>query len=175
VRGPVEGAEKGARGDRRIARAQRAAGDAGGDDRADAALVAVPFGDDERAETGREGVDLEMGGGTFDAADETEHVRARKRVEAVGQRPARAARVGERLEQTVERAVLAEEEQLVLAAEVVIEVAGRQIGGGGDVAHAGGREAAFAEDAGGGAEDVQPAQIRPAANPGAAADRTAVR
>ena len=56
-----------------------------------------------------------------------------------------APRRGERGEQTVERAVLAEKQDLVLAAEVVVQVAGREVGGDRDVAHAGGGEAAVAE------------------------------
>ena len=64
-------------------------------------------------------------------------------VQAAGQRPlAIASRFGQRLEQAIERSILAEEQDLVLAAEVVVEVTGRQVGGDGDVPHAGGREAA---------------------------------
>jgi hypothetical protein len=67
--------------------------------------------------------------------------------------PVSTARVGERAEQLVGRAVLAEEEQLVFAAEVVIQIARRQVRRGGDVAHPRGGEAAIAEDAGRGGEN----------------------
>src|SRR4030088_1325187 len=46
---------------------------------------------------------------------------------ADGERPRLAARRSQRVEEAIERAILAEEQQLVLPAEVVIEVAGRQI------------------------------------------------
>jgi hypothetical protein len=64
-------------------------------------------------------------------------------------------------EQPVGGAVLTEEQQFVLAAEVVIEIAGRQIGGDADVAHPGRREPAFAKDAGRGAHDLDAAGVRP--------------
>src|SRR6185503_5640530 len=78
-----------------------------------------------------------------------------------------APRVGQRLEQPIERAALAEEEDFVLAAEVVIEIRRREVGGDGDLAHPGGGKAAGAEDAGGGAHDRDPAAV--------GASRTAVR
>ncbi len=65
----------------------------------------------------------------------------------------------QRREQAVQRPVLAEEEQLLLAAEVVIQVPRREVGGDGDVAHAGGGEAAGAEHAGGGAHDFDTAGL----------------
>ena len=88
-------------------------------------------------------------------------MRGRQIVQAIGQRPAVASRRGERGEQAVERSVLAEEEQLVLAAEVVIQVAGREIGGDRDVAHAGGGEPARAEHARRGAHDLDAAHVGP--------------
>jgi len=74
-------------------------------------------------------------------------------------RPASALRRGDGGEHLVERAVLTVVEDLVFAAEVVVEVAGRQIGGDGDVAHAGGGEAAVAERARGRFEDGQPPRL----------------
>ena len=56
-------------------------------------------------------------------------------------------------EHAIERAVLAVEEDLVLAAEVVVEIRGREVGGLGDVAHAGVGEPALAEHARRGAQD----------------------
>jgi hypothetical protein len=77
-------------------------------------------------------------------------------VQAIGQRPRRiAARLGQRFEQPIERSVLAEEEDLVLAAEVMIEIGGREVGRDRDLAHAGGGKAAGAEDTRGGAHDVE--------------------
>ncbi len=67
---PVERAEKGAGGDGRIgaAAARRC------DESAHAALVAIALGDDPVAKRRRQGVDLEVSGGRFEAIDETEHV-----------------------------------------------------------------------------------------------------
>jgi hypothetical protein len=73
----------------------------------------------------------------------------------------------QRGEQPIERAVLAEEQDFVLAAEVVIEVGRREVGGPGDVAHAGGGKAAAAEDLRRGPQDLDAPRIGP--------DRTAVR
>jgi len=155
VSGPRQGAEKRARGDRRVGRAQRAALDAVGDQRADPALVAIALGDDAGAKARRQGVDLEMRGRSLHFVDQAEHVGHGHVVQAAGQRPAAIApRVRQRVEQAIERSILAEEQDLVLAAEVVVQVAGRQVGGDGDVPHAGRREAARPEHAGGGPHDV---------------------
>ena len=160
--GPVERAEKGAGRDGRIAVTQFAAPDAGGDEGPDAVLVAIALGDDERPQAGGERVDLEVCRGSFDAVDQAADVGRRERVEAPAEPIATAPRLGQGEQQPIERAVLAEEQNLVLAAEVVVQVARREIGGAGDVAHAGGGEAAGAEDARGGAQDVEAARIGPA-------------
>ena len=65
--------------------------------------------------------------------------------QAFGGRRRRAARRGHGLEHAIERAILAIEQQIVLAVEVVIQVRGRQIRGVRDVAHAGVGEAALAK------------------------------
>ena len=154
-RRPVERAEKGARRHGRIAAAQLAAANAGGDERADTALVAIALGDDGRAQASGEGVDLEVRRRPFDAVDQTQDVRDRQRVQPRADRPAAGAGGAERAEKAVERPILTKEQDLVLAAEVVVQVAGGEVGGDGDLAHAGGGEAAGAEDAGGGAEDLE--------------------
>jgi hypothetical protein len=153
VRGPVERAETRARGHRGVGRPEQAGADAAGDERADAALVAVAFGDDAGAQPRRQGVDLEMRGRSLDIVEQHEHVGDGQGAQARRQRPAVAAGDGQGGEQPVERAVLAEEEQFVLAGEVVIQVAGREVGGDGDVAHPGGSEAAGPEHARRGAHD----------------------
>src|SRR6266850_2164332 len=68
-----------------------------------------------------------------------------------------AARSVEIGDQAIEGVVLAEEEDLVFAAEIVVEIGGREVGGGGDFAHSGFGVAAGTEFAAGGAQDVQPA------------------
>jgi len=164
---PVERTEERAGGDGRLG----AAGTCRGDEGAHAALVTIALGDDPLAKRRWQGVDLEVGGGPFEAIDETEHVRDGELAEAYRERApilgAGRARGGQSVEQAVEGAVLAKEEQLFLAAEVVVQVAGRQVGGDGDVAHAGGAEAAGAKHAGGGAHDVDAPRL--------GAFRTAVR
>ena len=99
--------------------------------------------------------------------------------ERAGDRPAdrsRCARRGDGVEHAIERAVLAVEEHLVLAVEVVVEVRRRQVGGDGDVAHAGVGEAALAKEAGGRAQDgVALARRAAGARRRPALNRTAVR
>jgi hypothetical protein len=103
----------------------------------------------------------------FDLGDQAEDVADREIAQPLRQRTLVALRIGQRGEQPVERAILAEEEDFVLAAEVVIQVRGREIGGDGDVAHPRGSEAAVAEDLRRGAQDADAAGI--------GTDRTAVR
>jgi len=104
-------------------------------------------------------VDLEVRRRSVDFVDDAQHVRDG---EIVQPRPHRAAiRAGPRqgVEHPIERAALAEIEQLVFAREVVIQVAGREVGGRGDIAHAGGGEADLAKCACGGAQDLHAARI----------------
>lgn len=89
--------------------------------------------------------------------------------QSVWERPAPGARGGGGREQPVERSILAEEEDIVLAGEVVVEVARREVGGDGNLAHAGGGEAARPEHVRGGAQDLDPAAVGP--RPGAAGRR----
>src|SRR4030095_2697554 len=110
---PVERAEKSARGDGRVRWPQRAVAHAGGDQPAYAALVAIALGDDLRAKPRRQCVYLEMRRGPFDFIDEAQNVRLGEIGEPRRQRHATALRGGERGEQPSERAVLAEEEELV--------------------------------------------------------------
>src|SRR6267378_5339013 len=71
-----------------------------------------------------------------------------------GSCPARSVEIGD---QAIEGIVLAEEEDFVFAAEIVVEVGGGEVGGGGDFAHAGFGEAAGAEFASGGAQNFEAA------------------
>ena len=160
--GPVERAEKRARRDGGVGGPQFVALDPVGDDRADAALVAVALGDNRRAQPRRQGVDLEMGGRPFHLVEQAADVRGSHVVQPVGERPRPIApHLGERFEQAIERSVLAEIQDLVLAAEIVIEVARRQVGGDGNLAHPGGGEAAGAEHPRGGAHDLDPPIVGP--------------
>ena len=161
VRGPVQRAEEGARRDGGIGRVESSGTNAVGHERADAALVFIAFGDDASSETRREGVDFEMRRRSLDLVNQAEDVRDGHVPDAKRQRTSIPARFGQRFEKPIHRAVLAEEQQLVLAAEVVIEVAGGKIRGDGDVAHAGGGEPARAEDARRGPHDRHAAAVGP--------------
>jgi len=167
VRRPVERAEKGARRDGRVADAKLAGSDTGGHQGPDAALVPVALGDDRFAERGRQGVHLQMRRRALDLVDEAAHVREGKCAQPARERAARPPRGGERVEEAIQRPVLAEEEDFVLAPEIVIQVRGRELGRDRDVAHPGRAVAAGAEDTRRGAQDLDP--------PGVGADRTAVR
>ena len=153
MRRPVQRAEQRTCGDGRIRGPQLAAADAVSDESADAAFVSIPFRDDALAQPRRQGIDFEMRRRSFHFVEQTEDMTDGERPEPRGERLFVAAGRRERREQPIEGAILAEEEQFVLAAEVVIEVAGRQVRGGRDVAHAGGGEAVRPEEARGGAED----------------------
>jgi len=149
---------------------QRAAPDAVGNERPHAALVPVALGDDGRAHPERQRRHFEVRRRSLDLVDQAEHVGDGEVVQAIGERPTVAPRGGEPPEQLVERLILAEEEELVLAAEVVIQVGGGEVGRDGDVAHAGRGEAVRAERPRGGPQDLDAPRI------GApAADRTTVR
>jgi hypothetical protein len=161
MRRPVERAEEGAGGDRRVGRAQEPPADAVRHQRADTALVAIALGDDARAQRRRQRVDLEMRRRSVDLVEQAQDVCGGEPAEPVGERPGIAPRRRERRQHPLERLVLAEEQQFILAAEVVIQVAGRQVGGGGDVAHPGRGEAAGAEHLRRGAHDRDAAGIGP--------------
>ena len=171
MRRPVEGAEERARGDRRVGGAQLAASDAVGDERADSAFVPIPLGDDRAPERRRKRVDLEVRRRPFDGIEKAADVGRRQRAEPVGKRALPASRFGERFEQTFERSILAEVQDLFLAGEIVIQIRRREVGGDGDVAHAGRGEAAGAEHAGRRAENLDAARVGPPAAPGRLAQR----
>ncbi len=147
MRGPVERAEERPRR-HRIA-----------DECPDAALVAITLGDDRGAQPRRQRIHLEVRRRSFDFVDQAQYVSERQLVQPRRQRPASTAGPRQRREQPVERPVLTEVEQLVLAAKVVVQVAGRQVRRLGDVAHAGRGEADAAERPRGGAQDLDPAGV----------------
>jgi signal transduction histidine kinase len=163
VRGPVERAEERARRHDHVAGAQIAASGARGDQAAHAALVAVALCDDLAPQPQRQGIDLEVGGGSFEIVDEAPDVRDGQLAETLRQGTPRPPSVAERVEQPVERAVLTEVEDLVLPAEIVIQVARREIRRTGDLAHAGGSEPMQPEDARGSAQDLDAPRVGAAA------------
>lgn len=167
MRGPVQRAQERACGDGGIRGAQRPGPDAGGDQRTNAAFVLVALGHDPHPQHGWQGVDFEMGGRALDLVDQAQDVGDGEIADAGGQRATIAPRGRQRVEQPIGGPVLAEEQQLVLASEIVIEIARRKVGGDADVAHAGRREAAIAEDARRRPHDLDA--------PGVGSFRTAVR
>jgi len=154
LRRPVQRAEERAGGEDGIGRLERAGTDSIGDQRADAALVPIALGDDRLSQPAGKGVDFEVRGGAFHLVDEREHVRFGEGAQTIRQRSGAAPRVGERAQELLQRSVLAEEQELVLPAEVVIQIARREVGGDRDVAHAGGGEPPLTEDAPRRAQDL---------------------
>jgi hypothetical protein len=169
--GPVESAQKRARGDRWISSLQFTTPDSVRDKRTDPMLVPVTFGKNRRAQPGRQRLDFQVGGGTFDFVDEAEHMGGGEAMKPCVNSAVRRPGSCERAQQAVERPILTEEEELLLATEVVIQVARREVGGDGNLAHARGRESSEAEDAGCRPQDADASRICSSGDP----DRTAVR
>ena len=159
MRGPVECAEKAAGSDRGVDGVELAGPHPFGDQGADAALVAIALGDDRGAQPLGQGIEFEMRSRALQFVNHAADVCRGERAQPVGERPGAAPRIVERRQQAIERPVLAEVEQFVLALEVVIQVAGRQVGGDRDVAHPGRRKAAVAKNPGGGAQDGDAARV----------------
>ena len=157
--GPVEGTEKGPRGDGGVSGCQFAPPDAGGYERADAALVSIALGHDQRAQPGRERIHLEVRGGPFYLIENAEHMSDGQGAEPPGQRAAARAGKFSRRQQAIQRPILAEEEDLVLPREVVVEVPWGKIGGVRDIAHPRGGESPRPEDVSGRAEDLDAAAV----------------
>ena len=99
-----------------------------------------------------------MGGGAFDFVEQAVQVEEDDCAKffACGLR-SHAASSLEIGDQAIEGVVLAEEEDFVFAAEIVIEVGRGEIGGSGDFAHAGFGEAPRAKFATGGAQNLEAA------------------
>jgi K+-sensing histidine kinase KdpD len=98
--------------------------------------------------------------GPLHGVHETQDMCGRETVEPPRKRVGCRGRIGQCGHQPIQCPVLAEEEELLLAAEVVVEVGRREVGGDRDFAHARGGEPALAEDTGGRAQDLEPPAIR---------------
>src|SRR5262249_40221670 len=107
----------------------------------------------------------------FDFVDEAEHMGGSEAMKPCVNSTVRRSGRGERVQQAVEGPILTEEEELVLAAEVVIQVARREVGGDGDLAHARGSESSEAEDVSGSSEDLDSPSLGATGDPA----RTTVR
>ena len=110
------------------------------DECANAALVPVALDHDRRPQALRQSVNFDVRRRSVDFVDEAENVGDGEVAKSGRQRPARPPSAIERGEQTIERAALAEEEQLVLALEIVIQVSRRKVRRHGNLAHSGRRE-----------------------------------
>ena len=159
--GPVQGAEERAGRDGGIDGAKQASPHAVLDECADAALVRIALDHNRRPQALRQGMNLDMRRRSFDLIDQAEDVGDGKVVKPRRERAAPFSGAIERGEQTIERAPLAEEEQLVLAFEVVIQVPGRQVGRRRDLAHPGRGETHRPERPRCRPENLHPAPIRP--------------
>jgi len=98
---------------------------------------------------------------SLDLVDQAEDVRDGERAQAIRQRSAFPPGARERVEHPIEGAALTEVEEFVLALEIVIEVAGGEVGGRRDVAHAGRGETHRPERLGGRSEDLDAAGVGP--------------
>src|SRR5260221_1498565 len=99
-----------------------------------------------------------MGGGALDFVEHAVQMEEDDCAEFFGcGSRSRAASFLEIGDQAIEGVVLAEEEDFVFASEIVVEVGGGEVSGGGDFAHAGFGEAAGAEFASGGAQNFEAA------------------
>src|SRR5260221_12656418 len=97
-----------------------------------------------------------MGGGALDFVEHAVQMEEDDCAEFFGcGSRSRAASFLEIGDQAIEGVVLAEEEDFVFASEIVVEVGGGEVSGGGDFAHAGFGEAAGAEFASGGAQNFE--------------------
>ena len=108
-------------------------------------------------QAGRERAGQEMGGGAFDFVEDAAQMGNDDRAQFFGGGGFGASRLLKSGEEAIESDVLAEEKDFVLALKVVVEISGREVDGGSDVAHAGFGEAGDAKLLSGGAEDFQPA------------------
>ena len=153
LHGPVECAQKRPGGDRRVGLRQFAAPDAGRDQRTDGAFVAIAPGDHRGAPPGGQGVELEVRRRPLYLFDQTAHVIGSQRAQPRRHRSLAAPGGGGVGQEAIERAVLAEIENLVLAAEVVVKVGGGEVRGHRDIPHASSGKAHRLEHPGGGGED----------------------
>lgn len=159
VGGPIERAEKRPRRDRRIASAQRASAYAVVDKGPDTSFVLVTLGDNRGSQPRRQRADFQMRRGPFDVVDQRQDVGDGERVEPLGQPAARPLRPVKRGEQSIERAPLTKEEQLLFASEVVVQIPRRQVRGGRYLAHTGGGEADGTKRPAGGTQDLEAPRV----------------
>ena len=114
----------------------------------------------------RNGVGQKVRGGAFDFVEDAMQVKGDYGTEFFGCGRFCTSGLVEISDQAIESAVLAEEEDFVFAAKIVVEISGGEVGSSGDFAHARFGKAARAEFAAGGAEDFKSARKVPALEAG---------
>lgn len=154
---PVEGPEDGARGESGIAGHEFPGAGTCGDQLAHAFFVTIAFQDKTLLQAGRESAGQEMGGGAFDFVEDTAQMRNDDQAQFFRSGGFGTARLLKSGEEAIESDVLAEEKNFVLTLKIIVEISGGEVGGGGDVAHAGFGEAGGAKSFSGGAKDFQAA------------------
>ena len=129
------------------------------DERTHRSFVAVALGDDPPPQRGGQGIHFEMCGRALDLVDDAADMCRGQGMQSNREPPLLGLRRANGSQEPVERSVLAEEQDLFLAGKVVIEVGRRQVGGNGNLPHAGRGEPAAPEHARRGAQDVDPALL----------------
>src|SRR6266850_2552443 len=154
---PVQGSEDGARGERRITRHELSGAGACDNELTHTLFVAITFYDQGPLQARRQSAGQEMRGRSFDFVEDAAQMGDDYQSELLGGAGSRAAGLLEGRDQAVEGNILAEKKNFVFPLEVVVEIGGREVGGGGDVAHAGFGKAADAELFSGSTQDFQAA------------------
>src|SRR5262249_50755659 len=159
ARSPVDGAKHRARDERGIGRSKLAAPHARDYQCPHRALVSIALADDRSAQRLRQRLDFEVSGRALQVVEHAVHVGPDDGAQALRERSGRTGRVLCRGEQALERALLAELQDLVFPGEVVIEIAGQQARFLGNLADARARNAESAEHAAGGTQDLEAARF----------------
>src|SRR6266850_4664255 len=152
---PVQGSKDRARGESWIAGHELAGAGAGDDELTHTLFVTIAFHDQGALQTRRQGAGQEMRRRAFDFVEDAAQMGDDYQAESLGGAGPQAAGLLEGREHAVEGNILAEEKNFVFPLEVVVKVGGREVGGGGDVAHAGFGKATDAELFSSGTQDFQ--------------------
>ena len=138
-----------------VAAPQIPAAHSAGHQRPHTVFVSIAFLHDGRAHGSRERVHLDVRGCSFDFADDTQHMRGRQVAQPRADRPSGLARNRQCSAQPVQRSILTEVQNLILALEIVVQVSRRKVRSKGDLAHPGRRVSAPAKHTGGRAQNFQ--------------------
>src|SRR5713101_3864006 len=131
-----------------------------------AIFVTIALGYQTPVQMSRQGTGQIMRGGTFDFVEDTPQMRDDDETKPVCDGCSRSPGLFQRRQHAVEGIVLAEIENFMFSAKIIVEVCGRKGSGGSDVAHAGLGKASHAILASGGAQYLQaPRQVAPANTP----------